>query len=377
MNARRTLSLLLIIAFAALMLLSVGALPAMASRAEIYGPPPDSDSFAAPQAGSLSATILNTDTYAAGPSFGEVVAFFDHNGSPEEVPFVGGHYVGARICSAGGTISDVVATISSSDIISPYNELTTTENVFMFGKGEVLTRSLGTINTGDCELAYYYVVTPRFNSGGAEIPKSPAEGMSAEFTISAEGMDDTLSPVSDEDTRNIYMAPSVDAQPNRILNITTINSKDYFTFVVDFDAGNVGSNEDATFNPTSYFAHNAAIFDLVGVEISNPDFGYHSTDVLRINIPDGSHVLGTITYTLKRMVEGANTEFYPIQHVNSGEVDKFNADVSQSQVPTAISLLQIHLVADERPGLLLIVVAILLFVSTIIVFIRQGFRNPN
>jgi hypothetical protein len=247
----------------------------------------------------------------------------------------------------------------------------------MFGKGEVLTRSLVTMNAGDCELAYYYVLTPRFNWGGTENPKSPAEGMTAEFTISAEGTDDSLSPVSDKDTRTIYMEPSIDAQPNWILNIATIDSKEYFTFVVDFDAGKVGSNEDATFNPTSYFAHNANIYDLVGVEIGNPDFGYHSTDVLRINIPDGSHVLGTITYTLKRMVEHADTEFYPIQHVNSGELDKFNADVSQSQVPTAISLLQIHLVAEERPGLLLIVVAMLLFVSTIIIFIRQGVRNPN
>jgi hypothetical protein len=121
MNARRTLSLLLVIAFAAVMLLSVGALPALASRAEINGPTPDSDSFAAPQASSISATILNTDTYAAGPSFGDVVAFFDHNGSPEEVPFVAGHYVGARICAPGETISDVVATISSTDI-GAYNE---------------------------------------------------------------------------------------------------------------------------------------------------------------------------------------------------------------------------------------------------------------
>jgi hypothetical protein len=380
MKNKRILLLSLVSVLAVLLLSSVLVVSASASDDSSYDgsnvPVQKDDSFFAPQAGSLSVTILNTDTYASGPSFGEVVAFFDHNNSVVERSFVAGHYVGARICAAGSTISDVVATISSADI-SAFNPLSTTENVFMFGMNEVLTRSVGTLASGECGLAYYYVLTPRFASGGTESPTSPAEGMTAKFTISAGGMDDTPIPVSDSDNRSIYMGPSQSADPNRILHISTIDTTDYFTFVVDFDAGNVGSNEDATFNPTSYHNHNAGIFDLEGVEISIPGFGFSSTDILRIMVPDGSHVLGTITYTLKRVVALGDTEFYPIQHVNSGQPDKFNADVSVSQVPTAITLLAVGLESTGMswivPGLLFT----LLLLITLIVLRVQRFRKQT
>ena len=174
----------------------------------------EAESPTPPQPGDISVTILNTDTFAAGPSFGDVVAFFDSNESSDE--FVAGHYVGAEVCASGSAISDVVATIGSPDIAA-YTPLSLTENIFMYGQNEVLTRSLGIMPAGDCAVAYYYVLTPRFETGGAA-------GMTATFTISATGTNDSPAEVSDLDTKNIFMKQSIDAGTNSILGITTSDS---------------------------------------------------------------------------------------------------------------------------------------------------------
>ncbi|HET6445683.1 MAG TPA: hypothetical protein VFI27_13995, partial [candidate division Zixibacteria bacterium] len=94
MKNKRVLLLLLVTILAVLLLSSVIVVSASASNDGSNVPVQKDDSFYAPQAGSLSVTILNTDTYASGPSFGEVVAFFDHNNSVVERSFVAGHYVG-------------------------------------------------------------------------------------------------------------------------------------------------------------------------------------------------------------------------------------------------------------------------------------------
>ena len=91
------------------------------------------------------------------------------------------------------------------------------------------------------------------------------------------------------------------------------------------------------------------------MEIRLTDFGITSEKVLYIDsIPElgGPNLYGTVTYTLKRVVPFSDTSFYPIQHMFSGSgdaggSDKFNSDVSRSEVPTAITLRQVGLNVNE------------------------------
>lgn len=278
---------------------------------------------AAPGQGSLVVTILNE----AVAHSNHIVAYYDHN--ENNLEYMAGHYVGARVCASGGAVTGVTAellqSVGTPNVAFPAYDGNNDENEFELGRNESTTRDLGALGDGECALAYYYIFVPRLKNGGTESPQSPALGMTQAFAIEATGT--AGGSVSASDSSIVEMEDAISAMANKVKTITVIEG-DFLTMTVDFDLGNPGSGQDATFVPTAWVSHSADIYDLVAVSLfvgTGQPVEYH-TDVLYVDGLSANNTDGVITYTFQVVGAGATT-FFPANIVNSGTQDKYNGDL--------------------------------------------------
>ena len=167
------------------------------------------------------------------------------------------------------------------------------------------------------------------------------------------------------------MFRALQASPNKVNTVITESTASLFTMTVIYELGNAGNPEnDGSFQPTGFVDHNAGIFDLIGVHITNPQNGINSYDLLHIEGIFGSGNPGVVTYTFSRVSSGGVT-FFPLNIVSSGSQDKYNSDVTTSGAPTAITLSALRIGTNEFPVALLMAAVVILLLATAIILLKE------
>lgn len=294
---------------------------------------------AASMPGTLTVTILNEAANTTPP--GQIKVYYDHNSN--NIDYLAGTHVGAEICAAGGDVFSVIATISGLPAYDGNNN----ENEFELGNNETAARDLGTIADGDCLYAYWFVATPRYKDGGSEVPASPANGMTASFTVTADGDDGTLfGPVSASDTGTMLIHQAIQAAASQIIQFST-QSVSYYTLTVLYDLGNPGQQLDGVVAPTGWINHDAGVFDMITLtlEITRVQGGNHIPfgkfdNALYVSSLGSNQYIGKASYVFEKVAPGG-TVFYPYNIIDSGNQDKYNGDLGDTDIPLAITLRQI------------------------------------
>lgn len=315
--------------------------------------------------GTLSVTILNKAANTDIPN--RIKVYYDHN--ENNVDYLAGTHVGAEVCASGGDVSTVDAVISGL----PSHDGNNNENEFELGRNENDTRDLGTIADGDCTYAYWFLATPRYKNGGTEMPTTIAEGMTDTFTVTVSGDDGAFAPVSAVDSATMIVKRGIQAAASQIIQFSS-QSVSYYTLTVLYDLGNPGNEEDGTIAPTGWINHNAGVFDMITTTVnvtrvqggSNTFFGKYD-NTLYIPGLGSNQYIGKAVYVYEKVGPGG-TIFYPYNIIDSGEQDKYNGDLGETEIPLAITLRQLN-VGNNQQLLLLIVVCLAMILSLITIFV--------
>jgi len=332
----------------------------------------------------IDITILNTDT----TSFynGGVPAYYDSNGSTMD--YFGAMWVGADICASGSLPNGVrVELFDENDNTFPVYNSTLADsavNTYTLGLNESGIRDLPPMEDGDCNLAYFYVYTPRDWKGACDITEPYPSGCGTRpFQIHAYDLSnlDNYDVVSS----TLVMDANITAQPGEINHVGK-KSNDYFTLTVSYESGNIGAasgSGSGTWLPTSFYSHDAGTLELIAITAiatetvgNNPpvyNTKIFSKELRLRGLGELNQDQVVFIFLFKRIVI-INDLMYPGYAASSGSTN-YKGGADMVGVPTAIFLTEFSSVAHDPEPVFFASVGFLLSGATAMVFIRQKRRQ--